>query len=348
MRSGSGKPRRFGRQDLIVGGVVLALAAFIAVRVGTALDYRWDWSGVGAYILRFDPEEERWVPNLLLLGFLTTVRMAIWGSLLAAAIGLVFGLFRVSASLFQRLLGWAFVEFIRNLPPLVFLFIFFFFISSQIMPLLRLDELVRNASPETLAVVSFLFGRPELLENFVSGVVALAIFEAAYVTEIVRAGIRSIPRGQWEAAHGLGLGRIATFARVIAPQATRRVVPPLANQFISLIKDSSIVSLISIQELTFAGSEVLVVTQRVFEVWITVALMYFAVSFVFSLAFGRLERRMAMRGGGRAGAGGGVGAAGSGAGFRTKAGIRGGPAPASSGGAGAGAEPGGGAGGPRR
>ena len=298
MRPAPGRRRRrFSRQDLIVGGVVLAFAAFVAMRVGTALNYSWDWSGIGAYIVRFDREEGRWVPNLLLLGFLTTVRMVIWGSLLAAAIGLVFGLFRVSASLFQRLLGWAFVEFIRNLPPLVFLFIFFFFISSQIMPLLGLDEFVRNASPETLAVVSFLFGRPELLENFISGVIALAIFEAAYVTEIVRAGIQSIPRGQWEAAHGLGLGRFATFARVVAPQATRRIVPPLANQFISLIKDSSIVSLISIQELTFAGSEVLVVTQRVFEVWITVALMYFAVSFVFSLAFGRLERRMAVRGG---------------------------------------------------
>ena len=306
MRAGTRK-RRVSRQDLIVGGVVVALIVFVAVRVDTALNYRWDWTGIGTYLLRFDEDEGRWVPNLLLLGFLTTLRMVVWSSLLAAVIGIGFGLFRVSASLLQRLLGWAFVELIRNLPPLVFLFIFFFFISSQLMPLLGLAELVRDASPGTLAVVSFLFGRPELLDNFVSGVIALAIFEAAYVTEIVRAGIQSIPRSQWEAAHGLGLGRLATFARVIAPQATRRIVPPLANQSISLIKDSSIVSLISIQELTFAGSEVLVVTQRVFEVWITVALMYFAVSFVFSLAFGRLERRMAARGD-EAGAAGGAGA----------------------------------------
>ena len=304
------RKRRLGRQDLIVGALVLGLAVFIAARAGTALNYSWDWSSVGAYLLRFDREEERWAPNLLLLGLLTTVRMVVWGSLLAAAVGVVFGLFRVSASLFPRLLGWAFVGLVRNLPPLVFLFIFFFFISSQIMPLLRLDEFVRAASPETLAVVSFLFGRPELLENFFSGVIALAIFEAAYVTEIVRAGVQSVPRGQWEAARSLGLGRFAAFARVIGPQATRRIVPPLANQSISLVKDSSIVSLISIQELTFAGSEVVVVTQRVFEVWITVALMYFAVCFVFSLAFGRLERRMAAPeggGGDAGGAGGGVG-----------------------------------------
>ena len=129
-----------------------------------------------------------------------------------------------------------------------------FFISSQLMPLLRLDELVRAASPQTLAVVSFLFGRPELLENFFSGVIALAIFEAACVTEIVRAGIRSVSRGQWEAARSLGLGRFAAFARVVGPQATRRIVPPLANQSISLVKDSSIVSLISVQELTLPAS----------------------------------------------------------------------------------------------
>ena len=93
-----------------------------------------------------------------------------------------------------------------------------FFISSQLMPLLRLDELVRAASPQTLAVVSFLFGRPELLENFFSGVIALAIFEAACVTEIVRAGIRSVSRGQWEAARSLGLGRFAAFATSSAPR----------------------------------------------------------------------------------------------------------------------------------
>ena len=303
------RKRRLGWQDLIVGALALGLAAFVAVRAGTALNYSWDWSSIGAYILRFDAEEGRWTPNLLLLGFLTTVRMVVWASLLAAAIGAAFGLCRVSSSLFQRLLGWTFVELVRNLPPLVFLFIFFFFISSQIMPLLRLDEFVRAASPETLAIVSFLFGRPELLENFFSGVIALSIFEAAYVTEIVRAGIQSVPRGQWEAARSLGLGRFAAFARVIGPQATRRIVPPLANQSISLVKDSSIVSLISIQELTFAGSEVLVVTQRVFEVWITVALMYFVVCFVFSLAFGRLERRFAAPDAGRgARTGAGVGA----------------------------------------
>jgi polar amino acid transport system permease protein len=225
-------------------------------------------------------------------GFWTTVRLTIWGSLLAAVIGLLIGLCRISHDRFLRMVGRTYVELIRNIPPLVFIFIFYFFISSQIMPLLGLDTLVRDAGPGTMAVVDLLFGDPKLLPQFVSGLVCLAMFEAAYVAEIVRAGIQSIGKGQWEAAESLGLSRFDQMRDVVLPQAIQRTLPPLASQFISLIKDSSIVSLISIQELTFMASQVVVSTQRVFEVWITVAAMYFGLCFVFSWLFARLERWM--------------------------------------------------------
>jgi polar amino acid transport system permease protein len=112
------------------------------------------------------------------------------------------------------------------------------------------------------------------------------------VTEIIRAGVTSIEKGQWEAAAAVGLSRLRTLRLVILPQAIQRVTPPLANQFISLVKDSSIVSLISIQELTFLGNEVAASTSRVFEVWIVVAAMYFLLCWGLSIGFGRLERRM--------------------------------------------------------
>jgi polar amino acid transport system permease protein len=134
---------------------------------------------------------------------------------------------------------------------------------------------------------------PRLIENFVSGLICLALFEGAYVTEIVRAGVQSIERGQWEAARSLGLGGWQTLRKVILPQAIRRVAPPLAGQFITLIKSSSIVSLISIQELTFTATEIAVTTERVFETWIVVGAMYFIVCYICSLAFARLERRVA-------------------------------------------------------
>jgi polar amino acid transport system permease protein len=284
---------RLGWLDVAILAVLGLAIGYLAHRINTVLVYRWDWSIVPHFLYRFDDEQQRWIGNLLMQGFWTTVRLTVWGSLLAGLIGLVVGLCRISHDLFLRMVSRTYVELIRNIPPLVFIFIFYFFISSQIMPLLGIDTLVREAGPGTLAVIDVLFGDPKLLPQFVSGLICLAMFEAAYVAEIVRAGIQSIGRGQWEAAESLGLSRFDQMRDVILPQAVQRTLPPLASQFISLIKDSSIVSLISIQELTFMASQVVVSTQRVFEVWITVAAMYFGLCFVFSWAFGRLEKRMA-------------------------------------------------------
>ena len=117
-------------------------------------------------------------------------------------------------------------------------------------------------------------GPPELFSNVISGIICLAIFEAAYITEIVRAGIQSIDRGQIEAGQSIGLSQFQVLRWIVLPQAVQRMVPPLAGQFITLIKDSSLVSLISIQELTFLAQEVAYSTQYVFEIWIFVADMH--------------------------------------------------------------------------
>ncbi|MDD9993261.1 MAG: amino acid ABC transporter permease [Rhodospirillales bacterium] len=292
MNGASGGKRRLHWLDLAVLAGVAAFAVYIAYRVDTVLVYKWDWSVIPAYLVRWDDEESRWVTNLLVQGFLTTIRLAFWGTILAALIGLVMGLCRVADSLFLRMVSRLYVELIRNLPPLVFIFVFYFFISSQIMPLLGIEEWIYSASPGTLEVVSVLFGDPKLLVNFTSGLICLCMFEGAYLTEIVRAGIQSIPRGQWEAGTSVGLSRYQLMRYVIMPQAIQRIVPPLANQFITLIKDSAIVSLISIQELTFMAIEVGTSTMRVFEIWITVAGMYFAICFGISLVFRKMEARM--------------------------------------------------------
>ena len=214
--------------------------------------------------------------------------------LLAAFIGTLMGVMRTAKRLLPRLISRVYVELIRNIPPLVFIFIFYFFISGQLMPLLGIEDFIRSASPDTLNVLGWLFGPPELLENVLSGIICLALFEGAYVTEIVRAGIQAIPHGQREAGLSIGLSRWSVMRYVVLPQAIQKVVPPLANQFITLIKDSSIVSLISIQELTFLGTEVSVSTGRVFETWIAVAGLYFMICYALALLFGRLEKRLAV------------------------------------------------------
>ena len=208
-----------------------------------------------------------------------------------AIIGLVMGYWRTCDTLALRIISRTYVELIRNIPPLVFIFIFYFFISSQLFPALGLDSIDRDSPWVDNAFFRFAFGEPALFTNFLSGLICLALFEAAYITEIVRAGIQSIDRGQWEAGRAIGLSRGNLLRDIIFPQAIRKILPPLAGQFITLIKDSAIISLISVQELTFLATEVAATTGKTFETWILVAGMYFAICYLFAFVFARLERR---------------------------------------------------------
>lgn len=240
--------------------------------------------------MRYDEQQDRWVANLLLQGFAMTLRLTFIAGVLAGVVGVLLGLARVSGDPFLASVSRLYIELVRNTPPLVFLFIFYFFISSQIMPLLGIGQALRQADPATLEIVGWILGNPRLVENVISGAICLAMLEGAYVAEIVRGGIAGVPRGQIEAAQALGLSAFDRMRDIVLPQALRRMAPPLANQFISLVKDSSIVSLISVQELTFSAQNVVTSTRRVFEVWILVAAMYFVVCFALSLLFRRLER----------------------------------------------------------
>lgn len=286
------RKRKLHWLDYVLLAIIGLFIAYVAYRVQTVLNYKWNWAVIPHYIYRWDEETQSWIPNLLMQGFFMTLRLTLWGSILALFIGLFVGLSRVSNSLFLRMVGRTYVELIRNIPPVVFIFIFYFFLSSQIIPLLGVEEFVRNASPDTLAIIEFICGEPRRLPEFLSGLICLALFEGAYVAEIVRAGIQAIEKGQWEASRSIGLSGFSTMRYVILPQAIQRVIPPLANQIISLVKDSSIISLISVQELTYKTTEVVTTTRAIFEAWITTAIMYFALCFIFSWLFARLEKRM--------------------------------------------------------
>jgi polar amino acid transport system permease protein len=184
---------------------------------------------------------------------------------LALFIGLITGLARISKNLTLRGLAAIYVEFIRGTPLLVQIFIAYFFIGT-----------VFN------------------LDRNVAGVGALAIFAGAYVAEMVRAGIQAIPKGQMEAARSLGMNLFQAMRYIILPQAFKKILPPLAGQFISLIKDSSLVSVIAITDLTKSGREIITSTFATFEVWLTVAAMYLIVTSLLSQAVFYMERRLAV------------------------------------------------------
>ena len=272
---------------------ILVIGIYIAFRIKVGLHYSWEWEAIPQFLFRFDPEKGKWVSNVLFQGFLTTIRLGIWGTLLAIVIGTVMGLFRTSRSLFRRLLGRSYIEFIRNLPPIVLIFIFYYFISDQILTLLRVEEFILSRSESTLTVLAFFFASPDLLPQFLSGLITLSIFEGAYIAEIIRAGIQSIDKGQWEASDALGMTRRQQMFVVILPQAVKKILPPLSGQFISTIKDSAIVSVISIQELTFQGMELMSSTYLTFEIWITITVLYLILTFSLSVAVSRLEKHLA-------------------------------------------------------
>lgn len=282
---------RFGWLD-----VVLALAVAWAIwwfvdRIDGTLKYRWDWSVITRFLVKTDPKTGSLVPNLLLEGLFTTLRLAFWGLILATAIGLVMGVARTSRRLFPRFVSTAYVMVVRNIPPLVFVFIVVFFIASQVLAPLGIGNAAASLDPTTKIWLGVLFGPTRLIENFLSGLICLALFAGAYVTEIVRAGIESVPRSQREAGESLALTRFEIMRYVVMPQALRKVLPPLAGQFIQMVKDSSLVSLVSVQELSFMAMDIQVTTQKVFEVLIFTGGLYFLICYGLSLVFARLERR---------------------------------------------------------
>jgi polar amino acid transport system permease protein len=287
------KKSRIKPLDIIVLMIFFSVVAYIIYQVSVKLNYKWNWGIIPQYLFRYDEETGQWVSNYLIHGLLTTIRLSLWGTLLAIIIGTVVGLMSVSKSLFYRMLARTYVELMRNLPPLVIIFIFYFFISDQIMPILGIDDFLRESSQGTQDLFATFFAPPAFASAFIAALFTLAIFEGAYVAEIVRAGVESIEKGQWEAAHSLGLSTFHTMGHIILPQAMQRLLPAFAGQFISLIKDSAIVSVISIQELAYQGTQLMASTYMTIEIWLTVGALYLVMTLTFSLGVGKFEKYMA-------------------------------------------------------
>jgi len=284
-------PKKLHWLDYVLIAVIGLFIAVIWIRIDGALNYRWRWENIPNYILRWSDRDGAWVTNLLLKGFLTTIRISIYSGILALILGVILGIARVSHNLTIRILARTYLEFLRNIPPVVVIFIFHFFLSEQLIAALNIESWARGiARQENNAIWTFLFGDMRRFPALISGVIVLALFESAFVGEIVRAGLQSVEKGQHEAALSIGMGPVDKLRFIILPQAVHKVLPPLANQFITLIKDSAIISLISVQELTFKTIELVASTRMIFEAWITTAAFYFLLCFSLSLIFRRLEK----------------------------------------------------------
>lgn len=283
--------------DLVV--VMLGLALIVWVldpfgagsgdgRSGVLGSYRWDWGSLWQFVVRRDADGSL-KAGFLLIGLANTLRVSFWAFLLSVALGLILGFSRTLPFLFSRLMAVSIIGLVRNIPPLIVIFIMYFFIVSLF------DRYIPwNAIQESIAGSSWLpvLLPTEQLGAFFAAVLALGLYEGAYMAEIVRAGVESVPRSQWEASASLGMGRRVQILYVILPQAFRLMLPPMVNQSVSLVKESSIVSVISVRELTFQGQELTNSTQMVFELWITVTLTYLAICLLISMLGKLLEKRI--------------------------------------------------------
>lgn len=255
----------FSRASLIDCGqffLLAGLAVWILVLGTREMGYHWQWYRIPRFL--FTTDGDAWTAGPLLRGLGVTLEISALSLLCTLILGLTTALFRLSDSFSARAIARGYLELIRNTPLLIQIFFVYFVVA----PVLNIGA-------------------------FASAILALSLFEGAYAAEILRAGIVSLHRGQWEAAHSLGLGAFDTYRDVILPQAIRRVLPPLAGQGISLIKDSSLVSTIAIYELTMQGQRIVAETFLAFEIWFTVAAIYLILTFGLSLVVHMLERRMA-------------------------------------------------------
>ena len=241
--------------------VVLIMVIVWLISLGTArLGYNWQWYRIPRYLFRV--EEGHLITGELIQGLLFTLRITAVSLVLALVIGLTTALLRLSETLMGRILTRIYLEVIRNTPLVVQVYLVYFVIG----PILG-------------------------MERFSAAVMALSLFEGAYMSEIFRAGIISLHKGQWEAAYSLGLSNFDTYQDIILPQAIRRILPPLTGEIISLIKNTSLVSLVALNDLALQARIIAADTFLTFEVWFATALIYLAITVPLSFAVNALEKR---------------------------------------------------------
>lgn len=242
--------------------------SLLAFAIGWVLDsgaqsmgYQWQWERVPDYIAFY--EDGEWWPAELVEGLFVTIRISAISLVATLLIGLVTALLKNSNSIVGRCLASSYIELIRNTPLLVQIYLLY-----------------------------FVFGPVIGLDRFSTAVLALSLFQGAYTAEIFRSGLNSIDKGQFEAAQSLGLSNTFTYWDVILPQVLQRTLPPLTNEVISLIKNSSIVSVMAIFDLTTEARNIVSETAMPFEIWFTVAVIYLALTLSLSAIAVWLEHKL--------------------------------------------------------
>ncbi len=254
-----------------VGSAVVAFLAY-AVAVSLATNTRWQWSVVGHYFF--------W-PTIL-QGLVVTLELTALAMAIGVGLGVVLAVMRLSPNPLVSGASWLYIWFFRGTPVLVQL-LFWAYIGA-VYPNFAIG--IPLGPQLTHVSVAFITG-------FVAGVFALGFNEAAYMAEIVRAGIISVDEGQTEAAQSLGMTRLQTMRRIVLPQAMRVIIPPTGNETISMLKTSSLVSVIAVTDLLYAAQIIYAVNYRIIQLLVVASLWYLMVTTVLYVGQYYLERHYA-------------------------------------------------------
>lgn len=250
----------FPVKDIIAYLFIMTGIVYVILRGASEQGYFWQWYRIPKYLYTF--QDGIFTLGPLLEGLKITLHITWISMILTYIIGLATALLRLSDSIVGKAFARVYLEIARNTPLIVQLFFIYFVIA----PVLGIDRLF-------------------------AAILTLSLFEGAYASEIYRSGIVSLDKGQWEACHSLGLTRFDSYRKVILPQAIRRVLPPLTSQTISLIKDSSLVSVIAVYEMTMQANAIVAETFLTFEIYFTIAGIYLFITIFLSQLVALLERR---------------------------------------------------------
>ncbi len=225
---------------------------------------------IGDEIYEFDIIASKTITKVgpVLEGLWVTLKISFFAAILTFIIGIITALMKLSSYVFLRDIATVYITLVRGTPLLVQIFLFYFIVANIFE-----------------------------LDRFIAGILSLGIFFGAYMAEVLRGAIQSIDKGQLEAANSLGISHFQAIRYIIFPQALKRALPTLVGEMIALVKDSSLVSVIAITDLTKVGREIVSNTFSPFETWIIIALVYLSITFSLSYLGHLLEKKFSEKGG---------------------------------------------------
>lgn len=243
----------------VVSGVI-----WLAYSGAQAMGYNWQWYRMPQYFYTLTENGFQW--GEIMVGLVKTVQLSVTAFVFATLLGMVVALLRLSGLVVGRAVAVVFLEFVRNMPILVLLYLFYYVLG----PVFDLDR-------------------------YTASVMCLAVFHAALISEIFRAGINSVPKGQWEGATSIGMTKAQAYRYIVIPQAVKFTLPPMTGEMIHLIKSSAIVSVIAVVELTTIGRNLISDTYMSFEIWFTIAAVYLILTLILSVGVSLIEKKYAVQ-----------------------------------------------------